>query len=408
MDKCVQQRCNDLERAISRLELITSHDALVLLRASFSASTMQHTLRSSPCAGRVELTQFDALLRSALSKICNISLTDDQWLQASLPVRAGGLGIRRVSSLATPASFASAVGTRNLQDKILNMAPGSYSELDIYQQPRQANYGDMPTFTSPAKQQTWDKPIVKLEPSQLMDRHTDTARLLVASSRHNGDWLHAIPISSCGLRLDDEVVRIAVGLRLGTNICEPHVCICGSVVDVRGSHALSCKDTSGRLTRHSHLNDIVLRLLTRAEIPATREPAGLLRSDGKRPDGLTLIPWREGRCLVWDVTVADTTAASYLSSTSISAGSVAELAAVRKQSKYADLAQRYEFVPIAVESHGTYSATATAFLADLGRRLSAATSDAKETAHLFQRLSIAIQRFNTVCVIDSFGILSNE
>ena len=151
MDKCLQQRCNDLERAISRLELITSHDALVLLRASFSAPTMQHTLRSSPCAGRIELTQFDALLRSALSKICNISLTDDQWLQASLPVRAGGLEVRRVSSLATPAFIAFAVGTRNLQDQILDTSPGSYSELDIYQQSWQANYGDMPTLTSSVK-----------------------------------------------------------------------------------------------------------------------------------------------------------------------------------------------------------------------------------------------------------------
>ena len=230
-----------------------------------------------------------------------------------------------------------------------------------------------------------------------MERHTDTydkGRLLAASSKHSGDWLHAIPISSYGLRLDDEVVKIAIGLRLGINICELHVCICGSVVDVRGSHALSCKHTSGRLTRYNHLNDIVLR--------------SLLRSDGKRPDGLTLIQWREGRCLVWDVTVADTTAASYLPSTSISAGSVVELAAVRKLVKYAELAHRYGFVPIAVESHDTYSATATALLADLGRRLSAATSDAKETAHLFQRLSIALQRFNAVCVIDSFGIMSDE
>ena len=207
--------------------------------------------------------------------------------------------------------------------------------------------------------------------------------------------------------MDDEVVRIAVGL-LGINICEPHVCICGSVVDVRGSHALSCKYTSDRLTRLNHLNDIVLRSLTRAKIPETREPAGLLRSDGKRPDGLTLIPWHEGRCLVWDVSVADITAASYLPSTSISAGSAAELAAVRKQAKYAELAQRYEFVPIAVESHGTYLTTATALLADLGRSLSAATSDAKETAHLFQRLSIALQRFNAVSVIDFFRIVSDE
>ena len=273
MDKCLQQRYNDLERAISRLELITSHDALVLLRASFSAPTMQHTLRSSPYDGCVELTQFDALIRSALSKICNISLTDDQWLQASLPVRAGGLGIRRVSSLATPAFISSAVGTCNLQNQILNPAPGSYSELNIYQQPWQANYGDMPTLISPAKQQTWDKPIVQLELSQLMKRHTDTydkARLLAASSKHSGVWLNAIPISSCGLRLDNEVVRIAVGLRLGINICEPHACISGSVVNVRGSHVLSCKHISGRLTRHNHLNDIVLCSLTRAKIPSNK------------------------------------------------------------------------------------------------------------------------------------------
>ena len=108
------------------------------------------------------------------------------------------------------------------------------------------------------------------------------------------------------------------------------------------------------------------------------------------------------------MTIADTAAASYLPSTSISAGSAAGLAAIRKQAKYAELAQRYEFVPITVESHGTYSATATALLVDLGLRLSAAISDAKETAHLFQRLSIALQRFNAVCVIDSFGIMSDE
>ena len=98
-----------------------------------------------------------------------------------LTVRVGGLGIRRVSSLATPAFIASAVGMHNLQDQILNTAPGSSSELDIYQQSWQANYGDMPTLTSPAKQQTWDKPIIQLELSQLMERDTDTydkARLL--------------------------------------------------------------------------------------------------------------------------------------------------------------------------------------------------------------------------------------
>lgn len=97
---------------------------------------------------------------------------------------------------------------------------------------------------------------------------------------------------------------------------------------------------------------------------------------------MTMVPWLEGRCLVWDVTVADTTAASYLASTSVSTSSAAELAALRKEAKYVDLAPRYEFV--ALESHESFSATALRFLKEFGRRLTAATSDTRETSFLFK------------------------
>ena len=83
MNDCPQKLCNNLKRAISRLDLITSHNALVLLGASFSALALQHTLRASPCNEHKALTHFDNLLRIALCKICNVSLSDDQWLQAS-------------------------------------------------------------------------------------------------------------------------------------------------------------------------------------------------------------------------------------------------------------------------------------------------------------------------------------
>ena len=41
--------------------------------------------------------------------------------------------------------------------------------------------------------------------------------------------------------------------------------------------------------------------LSASAIHNTKEPQGLRRSDGKRPDGLTLFPWQSGRSLVWDV-----------------------------------------------------------------------------------------------------------
>jgi len=58
-------------------------------------------------------------MRSALSQLTNCVLSDSEWTQASLSVRDGGLGVRRVSTLALPAFLASAASTLGLQDQIL-------------------------------------------------------------------------------------------------------------------------------------------------------------------------------------------------------------------------------------------------------------------------------------------------
>jgi len=111
------------------------------------------------------------------------------------------------------------------------------------------------------------------------------ARFLAAQSAHAGNWLHAPPITAVGLR-SNEAIRVAVGMRLGINLCEPDQCQCGAVVDARELHGLSCRRSAGRQQRHSLLNDILFRSLRRAQVQASKEPLGLLRSDGKRPDGV--------------------------------------------------------------------------------------------------------------------------
>jgi len=176
-------------------------------------------------------------------------------------------------------------------------------------------------------QSTLDSIVVNHTFQTLPSAQTDKyhfARLLAAKAAHSGDWLHAVPISSCGLRLNNEAVRVAVGLRLGSALCQPYKCTCGASVDNSGSHALSCRRNPGS-QRHHFVNDLIWCSLSKACYPSIKKPQGLLRSGGKRPDGLTLIPRRDGRCAMWDVTVTDTVAASHLNATSCIAGSAAEL-----------------------------------------------------------------------------------
>ena len=82
------------------------------------------------------------------------------------------------------------------------------------------------------------------------------------------------------------------------------------------------------------------------------------------------------------------------------AGAAAELAASNKMVKYAGLS--CEFVPIAVESHGPINRDALQFLTELGRRLAEATGDVRASSFLFQRISVVVQRFNSVLLHDGF------
>jgi len=82
----------------------------------------------------------------------------------------------------------------------------------------------------------------------------DKARLPASSSSHySGDWLHAPPIASIGLRLLDQAVRLAVAQTLGCQACALHDWIYGKPVDVRGLDGLSCRKSSPRQQRQSSM-----------------------------------------------------------------------------------------------------------------------------------------------------------
>ena len=122
------------------------------------------------------------------------------------------------------------------------------------------------------------------------------------------------------------------------------------MVNTRGNYGLSCKRSARRTLRHNYINDLVDHALLQAGLRLPKEPAGLFHTGGKRPNGLTNVPWQAGKSAVWDVSVTDTLADSYLASKSMTAAAAAELAATREEAKYVELSTKHHFVPLALES----------------------------------------------------------
>ena len=157
-------------------------------------------------------------------------------------------------------------------------------------------------------QRSLDEAASKHRQADLISRanQVDRARLLAAAAPHSGSWLSAVPVECLGLLLPDEAVRVNVALRLGTPVQQPHRCRCGTMTDAYGYHSLSCHLNPGRLPRHAALNDTVYRALAASGVVAILEPRGLDRGDGRRPDGITVFPFRRGRMLMWDATCVNT------------------------------------------------------------------------------------------------------
>ena len=200
--------------------------------------------------------------------------------------------------------------------------------------------------------------------------------------------------------MDDETIRVAVGLRLGASLCHPYQCQhCGGEVDSLGTHGLSCRWSEGRFSRHAALNEIIHRSLQSANVPSHLEPAGLYRSDGRRPDGISIIPWKCGKCLLWDATTPDTYAPSHRSVAVRGAGEVALQAEHLKHSKYSALEAKYHFVPVAVETSGVFGPEAHEFLHELGHRMARVSLEPKSLQFLIQQISVAVQRGNATAVL---------
>ena len=100
-------------------------------------------------------------------------------------------------------------------------------------------------------------------------------------------------------------------------------------------------------------------------------------------------------------------AESYVNGAAREAGAAAEVAASRKEEKYAD--SRYLLQPIAVETIGVFNSSANSLLKEIGLEISVNTVESREASFLYQRISVLVQRCNAILLHDSLrGLMVDD
>lgn len=251
-------------------------------------------------------------------------------------------------------------------------------------------------------QQKWDSEICSKEQKLMLENSSSdisTARILANSCKESGAWLNAFPFSTLGTLLDNNSFRIAVALRMGVQVCVPHTCVCGKEVDSYGHHGLYCNKSAGRYARHAMTNDLFKRALVSSRVPATLEPIGCNRRDGKKPDGLTLVPWLNGKPMVWDFTCADTLAKTYIKGNCKNPGYAANKREAFKKDLYQHLEPMFHFIPICVETLGPWGDEGKKLVRKIGAMLKEVSGEKRSTSFLIQRISVAIQKGNAASIM---------
>jgi hypothetical protein len=167
------------------------------------------------------------------------------------------LGICHISAVYLPAFLSSVHGVKKLVYLLLNSKDNKfiihhYDEVSAVWDVENEN--ERPTI--PQFQKNWDNINIKriIANDLIFNSPRDLARFKALQCIESGSWLHAIPSPNIGTLLDNTSFQVSIGLRLGCNLCTPHICKCNAKVDEIGIHGLNCSKSSGRFSRHTEIN----------------------------------------------------------------------------------------------------------------------------------------------------------
>ena len=369
-----------LEEKLARLQEVHKllrevDDAQVefgLFRGCLQFNKINHLLRSCPpyLLGS-SLSKFDSSFRSMVAEILRLSdLDDEQWEQASLPIRFAGLGVAQCQVVAGAAYIGSCALTKTLVAEMLKRDPEEYvpDHVEYLLKDHDRATGKAHAFSalnSGVQERLSDERHTTIF-DRLKDRSPRSRNLMLACSMpHASDWLEAPPVPALGLGLRSENFRVALKFRLGIPVVDgPFPCqakaadgkVCGETFDVLGDHAACCHHGPSLVFRHNNVRDIMGHSARGAGLAAVvLEKKNLVSGSKAKPGDITVQQFHRGfESTAFDVTITHPLQAKYINIAMEEGGVAAGEAHDKKLRKHLDncVKEKVEFIPLAWESTG--------------------------------------------------------
>ena len=394
---------------------------LTLVR-TYVVSVPVHRLRGmwAPVAAQ----ELDAKAKVILERLLERPLTADQWSQALLPAKQGGLGLLSAESRAGPAFLSSWASAAKEVAKALGLdsaerfrvaAAGAIQECEAANVHHEGRGGTR-------SRRTWEDWLASPSPKGLQKHlhsqqkeQSHSELLEQAPTEDQADIRSAGGLGQSWAVSQDELsppiteqawaavvrrrLRVLWPSGYGDGTCHHRRAdgtLCGKALDSKGLHALTCNCGGGVDRRHNRIRDEIASWLKEQGHEAVRTEQWVPQWQRTLPNGtvedarLDVTFRHDGLQLYADIVVCSpvSTDASRTRRNAATDGAAAEAAEKGKRRRY----PHPELTPLAVETLGRLGAVAAAFARrwatrEPGKRTSAIAS-------FYRRVAAALQQHN--------------
>ena len=335
------------------------------------------------------LTQLDEAIDNLLiPTLFGCELNENERDIISLPVKKGGLGMRKVAENCEQSYKASVTITKPLTEEIKKQSDNLPSVEDVTTAKSKA-LAEMRQFESERAETI--KAAQSPQMQRLLDQHSESG----ASS-----WLGALPVQSQGLNLTKGEFHDALCLRYQKNINNlPSLCPCGKEYNV--THAMNCKRGGFITARHNTIRDLECNLLKIVTPDVECEPmlqpvinkagykSSAILGDGARLDVRSRGFWRRGQNAFFDVRITNADCESQQDSSLKAVLQDHEAEKKRHYNRRVMEVEHGSFTPLVFTTTGVMSHECAVFHKSLAEKISLKRGDRYEEIMRYIRVKLS-------------------